>query len=171
MGTIHRWTAVGLGLLLVACEPGPTAPAPELLPPLDATARFNPQPEPPPGIFEFELTGEIDGRWDGMFGARGGEVMVEPLAFEMNGQTLHLSQEWTFVPPEPVVPPDPIVPPEPIMLRGTVNLSTGRLVLNGATEDGVPVHVQGQVMPNGGGVFNIGGEVMFNPQPEPPPSG
>lgn len=168
MRTIQGWAAVGLVLPLLACDAGPTTPA-DAPGPSAVTAYFNPQPEPPPGIFEFLMEGQLDGRWAGTLGERRGTVRAEHLMSEMKGETLHLSQEWTFVPPEPVVPPEPIFPPEPVRLMGIVNLATGALVLNGLTDDGVPVHVRGHVMENGGGAFSIGGEVMFNPQPEPPP--
>lgn len=163
MRTIHRWLVVGLVLPLLACEAGPTTPVPaDVLGPFVVTADFNPQPEPPPAIFEFSMDGLLEGRWVGTFGNNGGTVIAETLTSEMNGETLHLSQEWT-------VPPEPIVPPEPVRLMGIINLTTGALVLNGLTDEGMPVHVRGHVMESGGGVFSIGGEAMFNPQPEPPP--
>lgn len=166
MRTIHRWAVVALGLPLVACEAGPTTPEPADAPgPFVVTAYFNPQPEPPPAVFKLSMEGRLEGDWRGMLGVRGGEATAENLTSEMNGETLHLSQEWTFVLPEPVFPP------EPVRLMGIVNRTTGELVLNGTTEEGVPVHVRGQVTETGGGLFSIGGEVMFNPQPEPPPEG
>lgn len=165
MGTVHRSAAVGLGVLLVACEPGPTAVGPTPAPRhLDATVQFNPQPEPPPQLFDFQMEGLLTGRLAGRLG-EGGTVMVSTVEFMTRGGTVHLSQTWN------VVPPDPIVPPEPIMLMGIADTSTGKLVLNGMTEDGVPVHVRGQIVPTGNGGVSIGGELMFNPQPEPPPSG
>ena len=55
-----------------------------------------------------------------------------------------------------------------VTLRGTINLVTGRLVLNGRTADGDIVHVSGGIADGGSGGISIGGDVMFNPQPEPP---
>jgi hypothetical protein len=40
-------------------------------------------------------------------------------------------------------------------------------VLNGSTAAGERVHVQGVVILGGAGI-SVGGELMFNPQPEPP---
>jgi hypothetical protein len=62
-----------------------------------------------------------------------------------------------------------------VSMTGIINLATGRLVLNGEVgsttpDDGQPVHVRGQVVDGGGGI-SVGGEVMFNPQPEPPRGG
>ena len=53
-------------------------------------------------------------------------------------------------------------------LFGIVDLANGNLVLNGATADGQIVHVRGEVVGGGGGTISVGGDVMFNPQPEPP---
>lgn len=38
-------------------------------------------------------------------------------------------------------------------------------MLNGTAEEGVPVHVRGQVTETGGGLVSIRGEVMFNHHP------
>lgn len=165
-----------VGISLVACSDAaaPTAPGSHATP--GATMNFNPQPEPPPQIFMLEAAGQVDGRWTGMFGSREGgfvaSLSVENISADPAGEVIMLAQTWTFFPPEPIVPPDPIVPPEPILpvtveLRGTLS-PNGRLVLNGTTDTGIQVHVQGNAMLTGG-TASVGGEVMFNPQPEPPP--
>lgn len=143
-------------------------------------ATFNPQPEPPPKVYEFEIAGNPDGDWTGDFpDFREGRIQVQTLSSFMRGNTVHVVQAWMLVPPEPIfppepiVPPDPIVPPEPIQisLNGIINLANGNVVLNGMSDElGVNVHVRGQLMTVGSGDFSIVGELMFNPQPEPPPS-
>lgn len=143
-------------------------------------ANFNPQPEPPPKVYEFEIVGDPSGDWTGHFpGFREGRIEVELLSSMMRGKTVHVVQTWMIVPPEPIfppepiVPPDPIVPPEPVLasLKGMINLANGNVVLNGRSDEpGVNVHVRGRLMILESGAFSIGGELMFNPQPEPPPS-
>jgi hypothetical protein len=73
------------------------------------------------------------------------------------GETLRLRQRWSF---EGAALPA-------VQLDGILNLVTGRLVLNGRTGPGGAVHVHGMVAGSGGGL-SIGGDVMFNPQPDPP---
>lgn len=143
-------------------------------------ANFNPQPEPPPKVFEVELLGDPTGDWRGNFpGFREGRIQVQTLSSMERGRNIHVVQTWMVVPPEPIfppepiVPPDPIVPPEPVLisLKGIMNVANGNVVLNGMAEElGVHVHVRGQLMTLESGDISIGGELMFNPQPEPPPS-
>lgn len=143
-------------------------------------AFFNPQPEPPPKVYEFELVGDPDGNWRGDFpGFREGHIQVQTRSSTMRGKTIHVIQTWMIVPPEPIFPPepvvpqDPIVPPEPVLvsLKGMINLANGKVVLNGMSDElGVNVHVRGELMTLETGDISIGGELMFNPQPEPPPS-
>lgn len=137
-------------------------------------ANFNPQPEPPPKVFEFEIVGDPTGDWIGNFpGFREGRVEVETSSSMMRGRTIRVVQTWMIVPPEPIFPPEPIVPPEPVLisLQGVINLANGNVVLNGMSDElGVNVHVRGQAMTLSSGDVSIGGELMFNPQPEPPPS-
>ena len=76
-------------------------------------------------------------------------------------------------PPEPVLPPDAIIPPDPvqpltIQLHGIINFTNGELVLNGVSALGQQVHVRGTVVLASSGAMTAGGELMFNPQPEPP---
>lgn len=144
-----------------------------------AEAFFNPQPEPPPKVFEIEIVGDPSGDWIGNFpGFREGRIEVETMNTMMRGKTIHVVQTWMIVPPEPIfppepiVPPDPIVPPEPVLisLKGIINVANGKVALNGMSEElGVNVHVRGSAMTLGSGDTSIGGELMFNPQPEPPP--
>lgn len=146
---------------------------------MDAS-HFNPQPEPPPKVFEFELVGDPSGDWTGLFPAsREGRIEIETLSSMIRGKTIHVVQTWIVVPPEPIFPPEPIVPPDPIVppepvrisLKGMINVANGKVVLNGMSEElGVNVHVRGQATTLSSGDIFIGGELMFNPQPEPPPS-
>lgn len=71
-----------------------------------------------------------------------------------------MQQIWQVVPPEPVAP-------IPIQLSGIINWTSDQVVLNGATAGGVRAHVRGLATADAG-VVSIGGELMFNPQPEPP---
>lgn len=134
------------------------------------SAFFNPQPEPPARIFSFETTGDPDGDWRGRFDDTNlnGQISVETLSSMRRGKTLHLEQAWTLHPPEPVEPVQ-------ITLKGILNLAKGSIVMNGDTETdgmeiskGTKVHIRGQFTDTGGGAISVGGELMFNPQPEPP---
>lgn len=135
---------------------------------------FNPQPEPPAKVYEFEMVGDPSGDWSGRFpGFREGTIQIQTMSSMMRGKTIHVVQTWMIVPPEPIFPPEPIVPPEPvhISLKGILNLASGKVVLNGMSDElGVNVHVRGQLTTLESGDISIGGELMFNPQPEPPPS-
>lgn len=137
-------------------------------------ANFNPQPEPPPKVYEFEIFGDPDGDWTGDFSDfREERIRVITLSSIKQGNTIHVVQTWMIVPPEPIFPPEPIVSLEPVQisLNGIINVANGNVVLNGMSEAlGVNVHVRGQAMTLESGNISIGGELMFNPQPEPPPS-
>lgn len=165
MRTPCCWALAGLCIALAACGEapplGPDAPEPA----------FGIQPEPF-RVFAFQAAGRLDGRWSGFLGdpAAGpaGDLAVQAMRAEKRGATLYLVQSWTLA-----FPPDPIHPPDPVetvtaTLHGTINLETGALVMNGKTADGDIVKVRGQVVDGGSGGFSIGGDVMFNPQPEPP---
>jgi hypothetical protein len=123
-------------------------------------------------VLEFEASGEEDGRWVGRFTEVDGTLEVETITAARHGDTIHLEQVWRLFPPDPIHPPDPVFPPDPISpitLSGILNLESGILVLNGGEPDSSQVHVRGQVDFNeGGSISNIIGELMFNPQPEPP---
>jgi hypothetical protein len=130
----------------------------------DVTVQFNPQPDPPALIFQFTATGEIDGPWSGRLGDPGaepaGRLRVELLASDRQGSTLNVLQRWTLYPPDPFLPVT-------VLMGGIVNLSTGALVLNAPDGDRPVAHVRGQALEGPGGI-SIGGELMFNPQPDPP---
>ena len=148
-----------VGLVTTSCEQRLTTPEATM----NASHAFNPQPEPPGRILSFSVQGRLTGGWRGRFtGADGdgGALFIVVVDTRPAGKTQHLWQTWHFTPPDPVAPFD-------AELSGIVNLKTGRLVLNG-TSQGAPVHVRGEVSSLAGGVVNIGGELMFNPQPEPP---
>jgi hypothetical protein len=158
------------GMLLAACMESPTSPvpgstvasrAPEIGP------MFNPQPDPPMEIRAFVLDDVLIDNpnlrpWMGSWGRRdaGGPLSVELLLPAVQqGQTLRLSQSWEFGGEGVGLPA--------VQLDGVLNLDSGRIVLNGLDGAGQPVHVQGW-MTSSGGAYSIAGEVMFNPQPDPP---
>lgn len=130
---------------------------------------FNPQPEPPARAFEFEAQVRTGGEWTGQFqnSYYKGRFLVETGSSVKRGRTVHLVQAWTFY-PEPVHPPEPVIPPTPmrpvtVVLKGIHNTVAGILVLNGKQ-----AHVNAKFTSGGSGAVSIGGELMFNPQPEPP---
>jgi hypothetical protein len=161
MPTFTRWILAGLCLALAACDDAaPLAPGAADVP----EPAFGIEPEPF-HVFEFEAAGPIDGRWVGTLGdpaaGPGGTLAAQAISTETLGTTVLLVQAWTLIPPDPI---------EPVTatLQGTLNLVTGKLVLNGRTADGDILRVQGQAVDDGSGGLSIGGDVMFNPQPEPP---
>jgi len=160
-----NWFFLALALILVMTLPVSPALAGAglVFASQDADVLFNPQPEPPGQIFEFEAAGSVDGEWVGRFSdaATGvvGALEVETLSSTRLGETLYLVQLWTLFPPDPAIP---------VALEGSLNLTSGLLVLNGAEVEGPQAHVQGQVVFGEGGAISVGGELMFNPQPEPP---
>lgn len=169
MRTLRRWTMAGLVLALAACSDAP------LLEPEPLDIAFGIQPEPF-RTYPFEATGRIDGRWAGIIGdpamGESGDVMVDTQSSTTLGATVHLVQTWVLIPPDPIYPPDPIHPPDPVVpvvatMHGVINTETGLIVLNGRSAEGIVVHVRGETSTNGG-VISVGGNVMFNPQPEPP---
>lgn len=166
METIRRFLlAMAPAIAAAGCAEGPTTPAGMVALPeadFDVSAEFNPQPEPPGRVFTFTAKGELTGGWSGSFRGDegGGEVDIVIINNHQEGTTLHLQQRWEFLPPDPIMP-------FAAELAGIIELESGLLDLNG-TSQGTPVHILGEVVPVGGGVFDIGGSVMFNPQPEPP---
>ncbi len=138
--------------------------------PTDIGVFFNPQPEPPAQIFNFETLGLPDGDWEGRFhnDHLNGRVVVETLSSVMRGKTIHLVQSWTLHPPDPIQPMQ-------ITLKGMLNSASGKVVMNGVAESngmmmaaGTNLHLRGEFTAAGSGALSIGGELMFNPQPEPP---
>jgi hypothetical protein len=135
----------------------------------DATGMFNPQPEPPRELFRFtvdnpELIDDPNLRpWTGAYlDAAGREVPLRVdhlLPAVRTGQTLHLSQGWTFGTDGDALPA--------VRVTGVADLHNGRVVLNGTAADGRIVHIQGWAVGTAGGGV-LGGELMFNPQPDPP---
>ena len=163
--------AVTLGTLgSLACDRTPTAPdalrpaAPSAQRVQAPTASFNPQPDPP-RVFRFEaiIFGVKAGGTFGV-GARQGAIDIQPVSVDRAGQVLHVVQEWSFFAP-PCFPPDPCRAPVHARLEGVVNLRSGLVDLNGVADDGTRLHVRATFDdgPNG-----AAGEVMFNPQPDPP---
>lgn len=162
-------------LATAGCDQPIAGPAPaDARPALDIQAPggevgFNPQPDPPATIvWRFEMVGPIDGSLRGEYersGARGA-LMVETLSSRSTGAVLHVRQRWTVHPPEPVIPPDPVVPLV-LELTGIVQRE-GQLVLNGNALPGGAAHARA-VLTTGTDGISIGvGELMFNPQPDPP---
>jgi hypothetical protein len=134
-----------------------------------AGVMFNPQPDPPREIRAFVLDDVLIDTpnlrpWTGLWGGRDPEsqfgVVIENLpAPDQSGQTLRLIQRWDFGAEGAGLPA--------VQVDGVLNLQSGRLVLNGRDGAGKPVHIQGW-MTTSGGINSIAGEVMFNPQPDPP---
>jgi hypothetical protein len=170
MRTICCWTIAGTCLALAACDAGLAEPDVGALPTI-VSAQFNPQPEPPGRILQFQAAGQLDGRLGGTLVDRAtgnrGSLTIETLSAKSLGNTLYLVQSWTLLPPDPVHPPDPVAPIT-VSLKGLVDLATGKMVLNGATATGVNVLVRGRIVADRTGGISVGGELMFNPQPEPP---
>jgi hypothetical protein len=129
-------------------------------------------------IFSFAAQGSITGRWHGevVYATTGDEgvLEVETTFAEVRGQTVHLVQTWRLFLPElgsdwaggSWNEGDPVR----LALAGLLDLTTGRLVLNGVVDDGQisQAHVRGEAVIGEGGALMVGGELMLNPQPEPP---
>lgn len=150
-------------LATAACGQDATAPAgnPHEVELGSVAALFNPQPEPPAQIYDFMLDGTLLRMEGRTLEEGGGALAVTGLESRTEGTVLHLVQRWEVYPPDPISPVDFVV-------SGILNLETGLMVLNGRTEEGVPVHVIGTAELSSAGALSIGGELMFNPQPEPP---
>lgn len=88
-------------------------------------------------------------------------IAVRTISSLTFGATRYLVQSWTFDAAGDIGPVT-------VTLRGMVDLSAGGLVLSGVTADGVNVRVRGTIATGGLGGTSVGGDVMFNPQPEPP---
>jgi hypothetical protein len=139
-----------------------------------AEAMFNPQPDPPLELLYFVVDnpnllvdprGGEAGRLLDDLGRDAGQIMV--IAIEparADGQTLHLRLRWEFITDGTSLPA--ILPA--VQVAGILNLSSGLLVLNGVADDGRRVHVRGKANGGPGALF---GELMFNPQPDPPREG
>lgn len=155
---------------LAACADLPTVPAGESAPAFSQSeVMFNPQPDPPHELMTFTIDNPNlipdERSWRGtLLDAAGqpvGSILVIPVTpVVQDGQVLRLDQEWHLGGDEGTL--------ATLRVAGQLNLSSGRLVLNGADADGRRVHVQGW-MSSGGA--SIGGELMFNPQPDPPLEG
>lgn len=126
---------------------------------------FNPQPEPPGHVssfsdlvFDLDLEARSQPAGDLDDGSAVGIIIVggRPV-----GQTIHVEMIWEILPPDPI---EPIT----VNLTGIINTANGRLELNGETEDGVGAHVAGTAEFTIVTDTRISGELMFNPQPEPP---
>ena len=166
--------AVALGTLgaLAACDRAPTAPDARLAPSSRSAVRaqtpteaFNPQPDPPRvARFDAVLFGIKTGGTFGV-GAGLGSIDIQTVSVSRTGQAIHVVQEWSFLPPGPCIPPGPCRVPVRVRLEGLVNARNGLVDLNGVADDGTGVHVRGTLQ---GGSDSAAGEVMFNPQPDPP---
>ena len=168
-------TLPALLLSIAACDQpiaGP-APADAARPAHDMQAPggevgFNPQPDPPATLVAFEIVGPFDGSLRGEYEMDGGRgaLMVETLSSRRTGAVLHVRQRWTVHPPEPVHPPDPILPVV-LELHGILQRG-GQLVLNGDDLPGGAAHARAVVTTGTDGISIGVGELMFNPQPDPP---
>jgi len=164
---------------LTACESSGrlTAPTPigalslSTTPRAVANATFDPQPDPPARYYPFAMPSflaQTAGR--GAFTVCGaqGTVDVRTVSSVRAGQVVQLTQTWSFAasPCRGAVRGE-CVPASSATLTGSMNVLTGALVLDGVSDHGVRVHVTARA---GGptGPTGIAGEVMFNPQPDPP---
>lgn len=174
---VRRHTTFAVSLLLLAsggmigCS-DVTAPAPAASMQASVEVMFNPQPDPPMEMLKFaidnpNLLGDprgLTGRLLDALGREGGTldvIAIQPT--RVVGQTMHLNLRWTFIGDGNNLPA--VLPA--VQVSGILNLASGQLVLNGVADDGRRVHVRGQTGP-GGTLF---GELMFNPQPDPPLEG
>jgi hypothetical protein len=160
-----------------ACDSAPTAVAPEMaLHSSEAELQFNPQPDPPmpQDLFRFTIDNPelIDNPnliddpnlrpWIGRFVDRigvEGVLTVEHLSLERTGETLQVRQAWTLA-------LDGFAPTS-VVVQGTYVMDSGRFTLSGRTADGATVQI-GAWRHDSGGSSSLGGELMFNPQPDPP---
>jgi hypothetical protein len=128
----------------------------------DVRLFFNPQPDPP-STLDFRVAGPIDGLLYGEYarGGRSGDLAVETTAAVRRGTVLYVTQRWTVHAPEPV---QPVV----LELRGMVDGVSGRMILDGTSAAGHKARVTATVTSSGGGISIGVGELMFNPQPDPP---
>jgi hypothetical protein len=148
---------------------GPSLVAPERN--RDFEAGCNPQPDPPPEMLAFsiddpDLLAAVR-PWEGSFSTRDGWwrgrlVVTQVLPAIREGVILRLFQQWEFLSADTTLPA--VLPAA--CVEGILNLSSGRLVLNESQGTLGAVHVQGWL---GGGV--LGGELLFNPEPDPPQDG
>jgi hypothetical protein len=165
-----RGTAAALaGLVLAAgCAEAPLAVEPPANLAMSGTElhpMFNPQPDPPMEMIRFSIDDPNlnpgSHPWRGEIRDATGRVLTLTISAVLpavqRGQTLRLSQEWRFQ--------DELLPA--VQLTGHLNLASGRLVMNGRGSGG-PVHAQGWLSVGSGGPGSIAGELMFNPQPDPP---
>ncbi|REL24229.1 hypothetical protein DYD21_18640 [Rhodohalobacter sp. SW132] len=137
---------------------------------------FNSQPEPSAHIFSIEILELREGSWEGTYmnDEHNGRITIETHSSVIRGKTLHQVQTWTLHPPDPVHPPDPIQPIQ-IMMNGHLNVANSRMIMNGkSAEDewmmprGTNAHLRAMISESTDGLMIAGGELMFNPQPEPP---
>lgn len=143
-----------------------SAPAPAAAMQAAVEVMFNPQPDPPMEMLYFSIDnpnllidprGEI-GRLHGVDGGDIGRIgLVGALPPRIAGQVVHLEQQWEFITDGTSLPA--------VKVAGILNMATGVLVLNGVASDGRRVHVRGGMDNSLGSLL---GQVMFNPQPDPP---
>lgn len=130
---------------------------------------FNPQPEPPADLLRVDLVGQPAGSLHGRYVAdgRSGGVVVETAWSRRTATGEQLAQRWTIHPPDPIHARDSSVPPDPIIvdMTGHLDAATGRLVMSGQIK-GYDVTVVAIAAKGGAG--SVGGDVMFDPQPDPP---
>ncbi len=162
----------GAFVVTSACVDGSAAIAPDAgytLARAGGEVMSNPQPVPPRELFRFRIhTPEsIDNpnlrEWTGRFSAADGREGLLAVAnirpAVQRGQTLHLRQRCILSVGGDRFPA--------VQVDGTLNLRSGRLTLAGHNAAGARVQIRGQFTAGADG-GSIGGDVMFNPQPDPP---
>lgn len=170
-----RLLTFGLFALLVfvaACDSdSPTLLAPGHAPDSPGViGEFNPQPDPPKpqeryrySIDNPELIDNPDLRpWVGEIVGPHGDALgltVQTLRPPVDrGGILELDQVWRWM--------DGDVE-RAVQVSGVLNLTNGQMVLNGGGPLVRGVHVRGSLIVLDG-TTTLGGELMFNPQPDPP---
>jgi hypothetical protein len=165
--------AVGAALLVAACDGNVVAPeesaaevvdARRVAPPDDA--QFNPQPEPPRWLHVL-----LDGPLDDLRGAYrngdlAGRLSVLTTSSVRRGDQLLVTQRWTIHTPD-WTNLRSASPATTVELSGSIDLATSTVQLTGTTADGANLTLHG-VATLGRGGFSVGGDLMFNPQPDPP---
>jgi hypothetical protein len=165
--------ALGAALIVAACDGTVVAPEESVAEAVDGrriappdVAQFNPQPEPPRWM-DVLLDGPLDELRGGYRnGDLAGRLSVRTTSSLRRGDQLLVTQRWTIHSPD-WTNLRSASPASTVELTGSIDLATSAVRLTGTTADGAAVTLHG-VATMGRGGFSIGGDLMFNPQPDPP---